>query len=57
MEPQNKDARDKYQTTLKEHKEREFAKCIEKDEEKIVINVDDIMVEESYTGPRLESAD
>jgi hypothetical protein len=41
--------------TLKEHREREFRKCIEKDEEKIAINVEDIFVEDSYPGPRLAS--
>ena len=40
LEPQNKDARDKYATTMKEHKEREFAKCIQKDDERIIINLD-----------------
>lgn len=40
--------------TLKEHKAREFAKCIEKDEIRIKINLDDIPVETTYTGPKLE---
>lgn len=57
LEPQNKDARDKYATTLKEHKEREFAKCIQKDDERIVVNLDQIEVEASYTGPKLDGAD
>ena len=57
LEPQNKDARDKYATTLKEHKEREFAKCIQKDDERIVVNLDQIEVEASYSGPRLDGAD
>lgn len=57
LEPQNKDAREKYQTTLKEHKEREFAKCIQKDDERIEVNVEDIVVEESYGGVRLDSID
>jgi serine/threonine-protein phosphatase 5 len=57
LEPQNKDAREKYATTLKEHKEREFAKCIQKDDERIVVKVEDIPVEDSYTGPKLESSD
>lgn len=55
--PQDKDARDKYQLTMKEHKEREFAKCIQKDDERVVVNVEDIVVEDNYDGPRLESID
>lgn len=55
--PNDKDAREKYQLTLKEHKAKEFAKCIEKEEAKIVVNLDDIIVESSYTGPRLNSID
>ena len=42
---------------MKEHKEREFAKCIEVDDVKISVNVEDIVVESSYTGPKLVSAD
>ena len=41
--------------TMKEFKEREFAKCIEVDEKKIEINVEDFIVEESYSGPKLNS--
>lgn len=33
--PSDKDAREKYQLTLKEFKEREFAKCIEKEDVQI----------------------
>ncbi len=57
LEPQNKDARETYQTTMTEHKEREFAKCIEVEDVKISVNVEDIVVESSYTGPKLVSAD
>ena len=57
VEPQNKDAREKYQITLKEHKEREFAKCIQTEDERIIVNLEDIVVEEGYFGPRLDSAD
>jgi serine/threonine-protein phosphatase 5 len=55
--PQDKDARDKYQHTIKEYKEREFAKCIATEEKKILVNLDDIVVEDSYTGPKLNSID
>lgn len=34
MCPNDKDAREKYQATLKEYKLREFMKCIETDEKK-----------------------
>jgi len=57
LEPQNKDARDKYEMTKKEHVEREFAKCIMKDDERIVVKVEDIIVEDSYSGPRLEAGE
>lgn len=52
--PQDKEARDKYALTLKEHKAREFAKCIEKDDIKVIVNLDDIQVEAAYAGPKLE---
>ena len=55
--PTDKDAREKYQLTLKEYKEREFAKCIEVDEKKIEVNLEDIVVEESYAGPRLDKVE
>ena len=54
LEPQNKDARDKFATTMKEHKEREFAKCIQKEDERIVVDVNQIEVEASYQGPTLD---
>jgi len=54
MEPKNKDARDKYELTLKEHKLREFAKCLGYDNTKIELNVEDMIVEDTYSGPRLD---
>ncbi len=57
LEPLSKDAREKYQATLKEHKEREFAKCIQVEEKRIEIKLEDIVVETSYGGPKLESAE
>jgi len=56
-EPQNKDARLKYDLTLKEHKLREFAKCLGYDNTKVELNVEDLTVEDSYTGPRLEKVE
>jgi len=40
---------------LKEHKLREFAKCLGYDNTKIEINVEDMTVEDSYAGPRLDN--
>jgi len=54
MEPQNKDAREKYELTMKEYKLREFAKCLGYDNTKVEVNFEDIAVEDTYTGPRLE---
>jgi serine/threonine-protein phosphatase 5 len=43
---------------MKEFKEKEFAKCIETDDkEKLAVNVDEIVVESSYPGPRLDNID
>jgi serine/threonine-protein phosphatase 5 len=39
---------------MKEHKEREFAKCIQKEDERIVVDVNQIEVEASYQGPTLD---
>jgi serine/threonine-protein phosphatase 5 len=52
--PQDKDAREKYLLTQKEFKAREFAKCIEKDDIRVNVNLDELIVEPSYNGPRLE---
>ena len=52
--PSDKDAREKYEFVVKEHKFREFSKCIGYDEKDVSINLESITVESSYTGPRLE---
>ena len=57
MMPQDREARSKYEETLKEFKLREFAKCIQTDDKKIEINLEDLQVESSYTCPRLEDID
>ena len=57
LEPQNKDAREKYMATQKEYKEREFAKCIQVEEKRIEVRLEDIVVEPSYSGPKLETPD
>ena len=40
---------------MKEHKLREFAKCIVTEDKKVEVNIEDIVVEESYSGPKLEN--
>lgn len=57
MQPQNKDARQKYEVTLKAHREAELAKAIYFEEKKVVVDVGEIEVEASYKGPRLETID
>ncbi len=57
MQPQNRDARAKYELTMKAFKEAELAKAIFFDEKKVEVDVGNIQVEASYTGPRLESID
>jgi len=56
MQPSNKDAREKYDEVMKEHRLRELQKCLGYAEEKVVINVDEIDVEKSYSGPRFEKS-
>ena len=53
--PQDKDAREKYETTRKEHKLKEFSKCIGYDDSKVEVKLEDMIVEESYKGPRLDN--
>ena len=53
MLPNDKDARDKYTLTQKDWKAREFAKCIVKDEARIEVNLEDIPVDDSYKGLKL----
>ena len=55
MQPQNKDARDKYNLTLKTHKEQLLAAAIEYKDERVEVNVEDIAVEASYKGPKIDS--
>ena len=55
LEPQNKDARQKYDTVLKQHKLKEFSKCLGYDIQKVVVNAADMIVEDSYNGPRLDN--
>ena len=57
MQPQNRDAREKYEVTLRAHKEQLLAQAIVHEEGKIEVDTNNMAVESSYTGPRLESID
>ena len=57
LEPQNRDAREKYEVTLKAHKEQLLAQAIVHEEAKVVVDPESINVEASYTGPKLNSID
>lgn len=54
MQPNNKDAREKYDEAVKEQKLRMFQEAMAYEEGTIKVNLDEILVEDSYTGPRLE---
>lgn len=55
LQPQNRDAREKYEITLKAHKAQLLAQAIVHEEAKVVVDPESLFVEDSYTGPRLES--
>ena len=57
MQPQNRDAREKYNVTMKAHKEQLLAAAIQYKDEKVEVDVRDIHVEDSYSGPRFEDTD
>jgi hypothetical protein len=54
MEPQNRDAREKYDMTVKEHRLRLLAQAVYVEDKKVEINIEDIVVEASYSGPKLD---
>ena len=56
MQPSNKDARMKYDETLKEFRLRQFQSCLGYDDTRVKINVEDIIVEDSYDGPKFEKS-
>jgi serine/threonine-protein phosphatase 5 len=56
MQPNNKDAREKYETTSKEHRLRQLQMCLGYDDSKVDIKIEDIIVEPSYDGPKLEKS-
>ena len=57
MQPQNKDARQKYEETMKEHKLRQFQAALNYGDTTVDIKIEDIQVESSYDGPNLKSVD
>lgn len=55
LDPKNREARNKYDFTLKEYKSEQLAKALDYgDSSKTVVNVEDIAVESSYQGPKLD---
>ena len=57
MQPANKEARDKYEVTLKENRLQLLSASIASDDTKVVVDSRDIHVESDYAGPKFESAD
>ena len=57
MQPQNRDAREKYNVTMKAHKANMLAAAIQYKDEKVEVDVRDIHVEDSYSGPKFEDTD
>ena len=57
MQPANKEAREKYEVTLKEFRLQQLAQAIVSDDVRVEAKVEDMIVEASYDGPKLESAD
>ena len=56
MQPNNKDAREKYEETLKEHRLRQLQAALGYEDSKVDININDIVVESTYDGPKLEKS-
>lgn len=56
MQPNNKDARNKYDETTKEHRLRQFQSCLGYEDNRNSVNANDIFVEDSYTGPKFEKS-
>lgn len=57
MEPKNSDARSKYELTRKEYRETLLAAAVLVEQKKISLSENDIAVEASYNGPKLESVE
>jgi serine/threonine-protein phosphatase 5 len=57
MQPKNADARSKYELTRKEYRENLLAAAVNIEQKKLVVSADEITVDSTYTGPRLNSID
>lgn len=57
MQPNNKDAREKYDEAVKEQKLRMFQEAMAYEEGSIKVNLDEIQVEASYQGPKFTKAE
>jgi hypothetical protein len=53
MEPKSKDAREKYEQTLKDYKLIQLQSCLQYEETRVTVNIEEIVVESSYSGPKL----
>lgn len=56
MQPKNKDAREKYEETNRLYKVRKMQEALDYADERVEIDVGNIVVEDSYTGPRLKES-
>ena len=54
MQPGNKDAREKFDETMKEYRIRQLQSALGYASERVTINTDAIPVESSYKGPSFE---
>jgi len=57
MQPQNREARQKFEDTKKEFSLQMFAAAIVSEEKKLVVDTQDMVVESSYVGPKLNTTD
>ena len=49
--PNDREAQNKLKTAQKEYKAILFAECLDREAELVVLNPEDIVVPESYSGP------
>lgn len=56
MQPTNKDARNKYEEVKKEFKLRQLRSALDYSAQHVDINIEEIVVEGSYDGPRLKNS-
>ena len=56
MQPNSKDARAKYDEVVKENRLRQLQSALDYQTKSVDIKIEDIVVEDSYQGPRLEKS-